>query len=189
MKAKEILKNVCVYLGKEDLLLSNIFETDGEDISEQDQQDLNKMLKCLNFIIQEIASDYLPILKEKEICFTNGEIDIYDIDPNIQEIVSIKSKFGKNLKFKYLNNKIICLVTNATITYKVYPNEIGMEDNVESFGGRLSARVIAYGVASEYSYLEMLYDDAAIWENRFKNALLISCRKKGEIKLKKRGWF
>ena len=55
--------------------------------------------------------------------------------------------------------------------------------------GKISARILAYGVASEYCFLEMLYDDATLWENRYKNALLCAQRKKGELKLKKRGWF
>lgn len=189
MKVKEILKNVCIYLGKEELLASNYFESDGQELTENLQKDLNKILKCYNFITSEIASDYLPILKSKEITLKNGEIDVFDIDDSIQEIVSIKNKNGKNLKYKYLGNKIICLATNVEVLYKVYPKEVGLEDEGESFGGRLSARILAYGVASEYCYQEMLYDDASIWENRYKNALLSGMRKKGEIKLKSRGWY
>ena len=189
MKVKEILKNVCVYLGKEELLASNYFEDEGEELSEQSKKDLNKILNCLNYISSEIASDYLPIIKSKEITLKNGEIGVFDIDESIQEIVSIKNKFGKNLKYKYIGDKIICLATKAVVEYKVYPKEVGLDDNAESFGGRLSSRVIAYGVASEYCYQEMLYDDASIWENRYKNALLVNSRKKGEIKLKNRGWY
>jgi len=189
LKVKEILKNVCVYLGKEELLESSFFEEDGEELTPLHKKDLEKMLKCLNYITSEIASDYLPILKEKEITLKNGEINVFDIDENIHEIISIKSKFGKNLRYKYLENKIICLATNVVITYKIHPSEATLEGDAESFGGRLSSRVIAYGVASEYCYEEMLYDDASIWENRYKNALFVSQRKKGEIKLKKRGWY
>ena len=87
-----------------------------------------------------------------------------------------------------MNGKIVCLASTVTVCYKTYPNKIALEGNAEDFGGRLSARVIAYGVASEFCYLEMLYDDASIWEARFKNSLLIACRKRGELTLKKRGW-
>jgi hypothetical protein len=75
------------------------------------------------------------------------------------------------------------------VTYKVYPEKILLDGNAESFGGKISARILAYGVASEYCFLEMLYDDATLWETRYKNALLNAQRKKGELKLKKRGWF
>ncbi len=189
MKAKEIIKNVCVYLGKEEILASNLFETGGQVLTDVQNAEVNKMLKCLNLITSEIASDYLPILREKEIKLVNGEVDVFEIDKSIQEIVNIKSKFGKNLKYKFINNKIICLATNVVVTYKIRPSEIKIDDEAESFGGKLSERILAYGVASEFCFLEMLYDDASIWENRFKNALFISARKKGELKLKNRGWF
>ncbi len=189
MKVKEIIKNVCVYLGKEELLESSLLEEEGVVPTNLQKNVVDKMVKCLNLITSEIASDYLPIIKEKEIIFNNGEIDALSIDENIQEIISIKNKFGKNLRYKYVNDKIICLTTNAIVTYKVYPKEVTFDDDAENFGERLSARVLAYGVASEYCYLEMLYDDASIWESRFKNALIINTRKKGEVKLKKRGWY
>ena len=185
MKAKEILKNVCVYLGYDDL--AEAIETG--NVSEPNEKKLNKMLKCLNLVVGEIASEYLPVIKQKDVKLTNGQIDVYQIDEYIQEIISIKDKFGRNLKYKYTKDKVVCLASNVQITYKVYTKDIGLEDDVESFGGRLSERVIGYGVASEYAYLQMLYDDASIWENRYKNALLNCTRKKGEIKLKKRGWF
>ena len=190
MKAKEILKNVCVYLGKEEILASNIFEPDGEELTDQEQKDVNKIIKCINLCTEEIATECLKVLKEKEVEFINGEIDAFSIDENIFEIISIKNKFGKNLKYKYINGKIVCLTSRATVTYSVYPKSVvELNDDVENFAGKMSARVLGYGVASEYCYLEMLYDDATIWETRFKNAMLTLARKKGEIKLKKRGWL
>lgn len=189
MTAIEIIKNVCIYLGKEEILNSSFFETNGGNLTQKEQSDLKKMLECLNFVIEEIASDYLPILKTKQVELNDGSMLLKDIDNNLQEIISIKTLNGKTLRYAISDDKLICLASKVEITYKVYPKEITLLQTVESFGGRLSARVIAYGVASEYCYLEMLYDDASIWESRFKNALLIAQRKKGEIKLKRRGWF
>ncbi len=189
MKVKDIVEYACVFMGKEDLLASNIFDETGEQLDENQTKDLNLIVRCVNNITSEIASDYLPILKQKDVIFTDGKISISLIDSKMQEIVSIKSPSGKNLKYKYIGNQIICLATSATITYKVYPDVLSINDNAETFGNRLSARVLAYGVASEYYYLQMLYDDAQIWEHKFKNALMFASRKKGEIQMKKRGWF
>lgn len=188
MQVKDILKLSCSFLGKEELLDTSYFNEQGNELTDDLANDLNKMLLCLNNVTEEIATDYLPLLKQKEVTFVNGKISAQDIDNNIFSIVSIKTKSGKNLKYKYLKDEIICVVTNAIITYKVYPNTLELNGNAESFGGRLSARILAYGVASEYAYMEMLYDDATIWENRFKNALLYSSEKKGELNLKSRRW-
>lgn len=189
MTAKEIIKNVCVYLGKEELLNSSFFETDGQEITEKQQKDLNKMLQCLNYTTEELATEYIPILKTNQFSLCDGSIKLSEIDDNLQEIISVKTIGGKTLRYAITGEKLICLASKVEITYKVYPSIITLQSQAESFGGRLSARVIAYGVASEYCFLEMLYDDATIWETRFKNALLVAQRKKGEIKLKKRGWF
>ncbi|MBE7075291.1 MAG: hypothetical protein E7376_04865 [Clostridiales bacterium] len=189
MTAKEIIKNVCIYLGKEEILNSSFFETDGQEITTAIEQDLNKILKCLNYITEELATEYFSLTKKKEIKLASGTIIVKDIDDNIYEVLSVKTRSGKTLRYQIVDNKLICLANCVQITYKVYPNQIGLNDKAEDFNGKISARIIAYGVASEYCFLDMLYDDAALWENRYKNALLVAQRKKGEIKLKKRGWF
>jgi len=189
VKTKEIIKNVCVYLGKEELLNSSFFEENGEELTENLQKDLRKILMCVNMVTEEIASNYLPIFKTATVEITDGSVNLYEIDNKIQEIVSVKTKSGKNVRYKLLGEKMICLAKCVEIIYKVYPNEQTLEGDAENFSSKLSARVIAYGVASEYCFLEMLYDDATLWEHRYKNALLEAQRKKGEIKLKKRGWF
>lgn len=189
MTAKEIIKNVCIYLGKEEILDSELFEADGEKISTQMQKDLDKMLKCINDITEELATEYLPITKSKIVDLSDGTINLYDIDEYIFEILSVKTLTGRILRYVISNGKMICLASRVEITYKVYPQEITFESEAENFGGKLSPRVIAYGVASEYCFLEMLYDDATLWESRYKNALLNIQRKKGELKLKKRGWY
>ena len=189
MQVKEILKLVCTLLGKEELLGSQYFDENGSELTDAQSGDLNKMLDCLNSVTEEIAIGYLPLLKQKEVTFVNGKILVSDIDNDILGIESIKTISGKNLKYKYLKDEIVCLVGRAIITYKIHPTALSLTSDAESFGNRLSARILAYGVASEYCYIEMLYDDATIWETRFKNALLYSSEKRGELNLKQRGWY
>ena len=58
----------------------------------------------------------------------------------------------------------------------------------EMFCG-LSARVYAYGVASEFLLVDGVSEDAEIWEERFKESLFVLSRKRGEHKLPARSWF
>ena len=189
MQVKEIFKIVCSLLGKEELLDSSYFDPNGNELTDDLSADLNKMLWCLDSVIEEISLSYLPLLKEKEVTFNNGKVTVSDIDQNIFGIIGIKTKTGRNLKYKYINNEIVCLTNSAIVTYKVHPEQTTLNGTAEDFSGRLTARILAYGVASEYCYLDMLYDDATIWENRFKNALFYISEKKGELKLKQRGWY
>lgn len=189
MTAKEVIKNVCAYLGKEEILNSSLFEQDGQELTDAEQKEVNKMIDCLNNITEELAIEYLPIIKTKQISLNAGAVDLKDIDDSLQEIISVKTTSGRNLRYTVANQKMICLASKVEISYKTYPEKITLNSEAENFVGKISARVLAYGVASEYCFLEMLYDDATLWENRYKNALLVMVRKKGELRLKKRGWF
>ena len=186
MTTKQILEYACLFLGKEELLNSAYFINEGEQLTEENTKDLNLLKRCLDLVISEIASDYMPIIKSKEIEFENFACQISSIDNSIQEIISIKSKTGKNLFYKIVDNKIICKTNLADVEYKVYPSKSELNGDCENFGGRIPDRVIAYGVCMEYCLVSLLFDDAQIWENRYKSSLLINSRKKSEMKLKKR---
>ena len=71
------------------------------------------------------------------------------------------------------------------IIYKTFPTELTLS---QSFSSTIPERVYAYGVAREYYFNQTLFDDAEIWEERFKNSLQILTRKKSEIKMPKRRW-
>ena len=186
MTAKEVIKNVCIYLGKDDILNSNLFIENGEELSTQNQKELDLMVDCLNFVTEEISSENLPIYKSKKINLENGKIKVNLIDEKIQDIVSVKGNSEKSLKYRIIDENLVCLANSVEVIYTVYPNKVNIDSNIELFNGCLSARVLAYGVASEFCYMQMLYSDASIWENRFKNSLLTDVRKKGNLYLKTR---
>lgn len=188
MKTKQVLENVAIFLGKEDLLECSYFTNSQDEISQDNQKDLDLMLKCLNFIVDEIATDYLPITKQKEVVFKENEFDIENLDDNIYKIIKIENKYGEKVKFNIINGKIIANLDEAKITYSSYAQKCELNGNVENFNGLLSARVLAYGTAMEYSFVNSLYDDATVWESRYKNALLVISQKKHNLVMPKRRW-
>ena len=59
----------------------------------------------------------------------------------------------------------------------------------EEFTSNLPERIFAYGVAREYFFIKNLYEDANIWEERFKGSLQIMLRRKSEVKIPRRSWI
>lgn len=189
MTTKQVLENAAIFLGKEELLDCAYFTNSNEEISEDVKKDLDLLLKCLNFIVNEISTDYLPILKQKQVTFTNNEFDIKELDTNIYKIIKVEDKFGKNIKFKYIQGKINANVINAVVTYSAFATKCDLDGDVEDFNGIMPDRVLAYGTAMEYSFINSLYDDATIWESRYKNALLVLSQKKHNMVMPKRRWL
>ena len=185
MTTKKVLELACLFLGKQDLTKTVLFDETGSDASDEDKNDVEILLKCLNLILSEIAIDYLPIVKRKTITLSDKKVDVKSIDSRIQEVLSLKDG-GINVPYKILGNDLYADANCCEIEYKVHPTEVALTDTCEDFAGRIAGRVLAYGVCMEYCFISLLYDDAQVWENKFKNALMADCRKKSELRLKKR---
>ena len=189
MTTKQVLETAATFLGKEELLLCPYFTGEDSEITEEDKKELDLLLRCLNLIISEIATDYLSIYKQKDLIFENDEYNLQDVDTNIFQIVKLENTNGENVKFRIFGDKLKAKVKNATITYTSFAEKCTLDGNVETFGGKMPCRVLAYGTAMEYSFISSLHDDADIWESRYKNALLILSQKKHNVVMPKRRWF
>ena len=191
MKVKNILELALEFVGEKELLekLKKTGNKEADDVvfSEREQQKLDEMLLCFNMVNQEIASDYLPFLTKETIDATRGMFLSSELSKKVINIYEVKDKFGFNLNFKVISNCVETRKSAKTVVYSFLPEKMEMEDEVEFFNG-LSARVYAYGVASEFLLVGGLSGDAEIWEERYKESLFVLSRKRGEHRLPKRSW-
>lgn len=181
------LKQSVVMLGKDNLLqtlpLGGQLEPDTNE-----EKELDLLLFCFNQVLQTIASDYLPILKEKQILAQHGSVALTDIDTQLIEIKKVELD-GVSIGFKVVGNVLKTAKGNLLVTYAVSPNQCHFNDSMEDFDLRISERTIALGVATEHSFITGEYTQAAVWENRFKAALESACRKKSDILIPPRRWL
>lgn len=187
MTVKDIIKLVCDFVGEKEILKKlNSVET--LNMSEREQEKLDLMTRCFNLVNQEIASDYLPFLTKETIDVENSILNFYDLSKTVVNVYEVRNKFGVNLKFTVYPNYIEINGKAKSIVYSFLPDDLGIDDEIEFFNG-LSARVYAYGVASEFLLIDGLGEDAETWEERFKESLFVLSRKRGEHVLPKRRWI
>ncbi len=189
MTAKQVINLAATFLGLDDFLECSYFTDSDDDMSENHISILKQMTRCLNLVVEEVATEYLPIYAFKKISLQDGKYAVLDVDSNISSITKITNASGKVVLFKILEGNIVCDCNDVMVWYKKTPAKTTENGNVETFSNLMPERVLAYGVAMEYSFLTNSYDDATIWETRFKQSLLNIARKKKEIKLKERKWF
>lgn len=180
MTVKNILKMAIIFLGLDELLATNIFSENGTEPTEYEQKTLDELIRCLNLVLEEIATEYVPIKDEKEVVFINKLCDISSIDEKFFEAISV-SVNGKNIDFLERDNFLIANASKAVVRYKKYPEELDISSSFSLFNKRLSPRIVAYGVSMEYSFIKTLSDEGAIWEKRYRDGLnSISTEKKGK---------
>lgn len=189
MKTKQVLELVCTFLGKEDLLSCPYFSASEQELSSDEQKELDILLRCLNLVTSEISTEYLPIYRTKKITLNGGEFDLKDIDENIFQIIKLEDEYSGAIKFRIFGDKLRANATNCTVTYTSFAPKTTLDGDIETFSSVMPDRVLAYGTAMEYCFISSLYDDATLWESRYKNSLLTLSQKKHNVVMPKRRWL
>ena len=187
MKVKEIIAYACAFIGEKEIA-EKLNSSSSVTYSDKEQEKVDALLRCFNFVNEEIASDYLPYLVTEDISVDNSILNYSSLSKTIINIYSIKGSFGRNVKFKTYPDFVEIFGKANKITYSYLPENKALNDEFDFYNG-LSARIFAYGIASEYFLSDGLSEDAEIWEERFKESLFVLSRKRSETKLPKRKWF
>ena len=187
MEVKQILKMCATMLQLKDI---GLILDSSEYLDECENKDLNLLKDCVNLVCNTIACDYINAIKSKLIDNKTGEINFSDIsEDRIYKILKVKNVYGDRVPFTITTNGIICDKGSLSITYSYFPREYGFNDQIDVFKTRITERVFAFGVCSEYLYILGNSDDASIFEDRFKNAMRNIVRKQNEIIMPKRRWW
>ena len=186
MLVKNIVDCVLKFLGNAELIdaINNDLE-----LNESQKEELQTILMCVNMVNNIIATDYLKLKETITLENVSGKILFSDItNKKILDIVKICDTFGNSLKYKMDYDGVLTKKGKVVLTYAFFPNTMDINDELD-FKIHINERIFTYGVLAEYYFFKGNFDDASIWDIRFKQALQTSIRKQGEIRLPKRGWF
>lgn len=185
MTVKEIIAIAFGFVGEREL--AEKIQTTAE-LNSAETKKLNLMHKYFNFLNQEIATDYLPLLITEDIDVKNSTLNFSTLSKNLLSIYAVKGKYGRNVRYRKYPNYVEIMGHATKLTYSYLPEELSIDGNVD-FSNGLTARIFAYGLASEYLLCDGLGDEAEVWEERFKESLFVLSRKHTEMCLPKRNWF
>ncbi len=178
MTVKEIIITSCKML-QEDLLAQKI--NDESELSEEENSLKNELVKCFNFIQNEIATEYIPLIKVEEVTNVEGGLLLSSLSEKIAYVISLKNSIGENVKYKIIGNKLV-FEGKATLTYCYCPKKVELSSECKII---LPERVMAYGVLREYYLLQGFASEASVFEKKFKNSLLNFSRRKSEVVMPK----
>lgn len=190
MTVLEVLENASLYLNLKEEFESIFNKESNVEISKETQNQFDKLISCLNIVANDIAGQYCKLITIEEVNFIDNSFNIDQLSKKVNNIFAVKDKNGLRKNFKIIDNKIICDNSGKFIVeYSFYPNAFGKDDNLNVFGGKVSLKTFALGVASEYCFVNGFFDDAKIWEERFVNCINSNLRKIGHSHMPKRRWF
>lgn len=183
MTVKEIINIASLMIGKTDLC----DYLAGAELSDTDRARLLKetdyMANCVNLVINEVATEYLPVVCSEFVNNYGGMIYYASLSSKVLEVLAVYDNAGNKISFNKLADGIKTSGTVTKVEYSYIPPSYTLTETVAFTEKNLPARVIAYGVASEICVAEGRFEEALIWQNRFRDSLKnLSEIKNGRIK-------
>ena len=165
MLVKEIIKKVLNYTGNYEL--SNAIES-GEYTTTQ-QRDIDLLVDCINLTNSNIATNYVKLIKSKKVQNTTGIISYSKVtNEMIFNIISVTTSGGEKVNFTVKNDGIETKKGEVIIKYSYFPADVQLEDSILIYPTKVNERIFVFGVISEYYYAKGVFDEAQIWEEKFK---------------------
>ncbi len=187
MTIREVFKDVAIVLHKDELysILDN--EADYED-----NDDVKKLLYCYKMIISELNEEYVPLKYVQSLRVQNNRCEFRNLFFPVIEILSITYN-GEEIDFESKSTYFSCNVPHNSyvqITYNYVPKIYGIYDEVLYSEVEIPTRILVFGIIREYMLLNGLYEEAVIYDERFRNTLeeFLNKKKKSGV-MKRRGWY
>jgi len=145
------------------------------------------LLRCFNLVENEVALDYLPLYCEEDVESETGAIRFDELSRGAVRILRITDESGNKLPFKLFPEYVKTQAGSVTVAYTYAPVKKAIGDDSD-FVVQASPRLFAYGVASEYCLASGLFEEAAVWDKKYKDALAAAYRAKPSRIIRSRRW-
>ncbi|MBQ8322562.1 MAG: hypothetical protein IJX91_01200 [Clostridia bacterium] len=182
MTVKEIIIAAAAELGIADEVRAYVDGTadDGKGKTED-------LLRCFNLVENELALDYLPLYAEDEFESTTGAIYYTQFERGVVRVLGVEDEWGNAAAFKLFPEYLKTQSGKVRVRYTYTPEAKGL-DGESDFVLNASVRLFAYGIAAEYALANGLFEDAAVWDKKYKDAIGAAYRLRSGKKIRSRRW-
>ena len=182
MTVKEIIIAAATELGIADEVRAFV---NGE--SEEGKPKAEALLRCFNLVENELALDYLPLYAEEVLETETGAVYYAELEKTAVRIVGIEDEWGNSVAFKLFPEYLKTQAGKICVRYTYTPAEKDM-DGESDFTLYASVRLFAYGVAAEYALANGEFEEAAVWDKKYKDAITAAYKLRSVKKIRSRRW-
>lgn len=183
MKLYEILDIAIMYLGLEEELV-----VQGANRTSLNNKKIKCLIRCANTIYSEIATDYMRLRHKEKIYAIDNRVSYQSFEKRIIDIEKI-IKENKAISYTiYPNYLEVSEDGELEIIYHYLPKELELDSEV-AYNVCLAPTTFASGVASEYALVNNMYDEALVYERKFKEGMRANQHNKKSQTIKSRRWL
>ncbi|MBR2647134.1 MAG: hypothetical protein IKD47_06230 [Clostridia bacterium] len=145
------------------------------------------LLDCYNMVENELALDYLPLYAEEEVETQTGVVPYSIFSRKAVRILRVSDEWENSAKFTLFPEYLKTQQGKVKVAYTYTPEKKTIDDNSD-YLVQASVRLLAYGVAAEYCLASGMYEDAAVWDKKYKDAINAAYKAAPCRRLQSRWW-
>lgn len=143
--------------------------------NESGKADTETLLRCFNLVENELALDYLPLYAEETVETSTGCVYYSELSRTAVRVVKVEDEWGNDVPFKLFSEYLKTQGGKLLIRYAYAPQKKALNDESD-YRMYASVRLFAYGIAAEYSLSIGLFEEAAVWDKKYKEAVTAAYR-------------
>ena len=184
MLVKEVVALAAETLGRSDLADSL------SSLTGDPQGELKSLLRCYNLIENEVALDFFPLKAVEVFAPNNGQILFARFQNAPVNILQVTNASGDPLEYSVFVTHLVvpAQLKSVFVTYTYRPAAKTFKDTV-AFPENISARLLAFGVASEFCITNRQFEEGAMWGRRYRDALRAAGIYRRTLSVRSRRWI
>jgi len=182
MKVKDIILSTASLIGAYEQVKDYI-----DDEDEEGAVVTELLIHCFNLVENELALDYLPLVAEEEKQSTTGKIIYSSFKNSIVRIIRVTDENGNSVAYQVFPDHLMTQAGKVNITYSYTPTAKTIEDESD-FKLYVSARMFEYGILAEYCAAVGRFEEANMWDEKYKDAVEVAYRAQSGGKMPARRW-
>ncbi len=152
-----------------------------------DTEEVDALLRCFNLVESELAFDYLPLYVEEEVETETGVVYYSELSNAVVRVVKVEDEWGNDSPFRLFPEYLKTQGGRVKIRYAYAPTPKTLTGESD-YRLYASVRLFSYGVAAEYALAQGLFEDAAVWDKKYKDAITAAYRAKPCRVIRSRRW-
>ena len=145
------------------------------------------LLRCFNLVENEVALDYLPLLAEDEVESETGVIYYASLPREPARVLGVWDEWGNAVPFTLFPDYLKTQPNKVRVRYTYLPKAKSFKDKSD-FTLQASVHLFAYGIAAEYALASGLFEEAAVWDQKYKDAIKAAYCAKPPRRIRSRRW-
>ncbi len=159
------------------------------NLEDESSEEVLLLVRCFNFVENEVALDYFPLKRTEEVAVSD-KMEYAALSSAPVHILRVTDPYGCALAFEafpaYLDLKGYAGSANVTYAYAPAAKRLGENSD---FAGAVSARLLAYGTATEYLLACGRLAEATVYDEKYREAIRAAGQTRRPLAMRSRRWI